>query len=862
MSNIGKIALRIIKWGLPIILGVLILLVALGAIFQERIVGWVVADLQKELAIPVRIEKITFSLVQNFPHASVIITNSVAHYPNSNEQDTLFAAERFYINLNLLSLIRGKLSIQSVEVNSAKISIITLADGSLPTFKLFKKENTGSTKTIFNIKFVGAKDVMIRYDNLASEIQQQLSIREFKFSGAISEQTAHGKVKMRVNSLHSNNNQQYNNLVTNSTLDILGEYNYGNEIRIDELLYNSNYLSVNGKYNLTLSNKLKGDFRFTATVPNKDLLGMLLKSDPNVRINALKKSSVSVTGKTIGPGITDILFEAKAEINGAKVTVLKEVEIDNIDSRITLAAQIKDNTILPKEITVEATELTVQEKKVIVSLKYLPQKHLLSATMTGDVSPTIFSKVFKISSPEISGENIYLNATLASNNFNISKIEPESLNFQGTVTLSNLSVVLPKFKLKNISGIISVSEMLDFKNLSLDGNLGQLIITGSIPHWQQSFLSVNNRLPLEIVGTLSSPYLNLNLPEWGISDTEKPSASGQGSDSTHTPLIISKIEVNFYAKKIAIRQLAGSDARGTLVYQPNSTFMLNNVSLTTFGGKANFNLENRLEKIGNTLNLSGKVQAIYVDSLFRAFNNFDLTVISHENLSGKIDADIVLKGIYENGSLMNKKLYCLTTLEITDGCLKNYQPLKKLSGFINLKELERINFKRLKNTIRIENDEIVIPEMFIENNALNINLSGVHKLSGSFDYRMKIKLNDLLWSKNKSANRFRSDLGIVEREETDGGSIFIKVTGTPENFKFAYDKDRAVETLGKRLKEEGTVLRNIFKHDQAPSQQNTGKKNSGFVISDPMDTKGKGPIADTTKPAQLKKNSGFKIVWE
>ena len=287
------------------------------------------------------------------------------------------------------------------------------------------------------------------------------------------------------------------------------------------------------------------------------------------------------------------------------------------------------------------------------------------------------------------------------------------------------------------------------------------------------------------------------------------------------------------------------------------------MSLATFGGKAAFNLDNRLINNENTITISGKAHNIYVDSLFKSFHNFDQKFIGSENLSGKINADIEMKGVYENEKLLNNKLFCITTLEINDGSLKNYEPLKKLSGFINIKELERINFKRLKNTIRIENGEITIPEMLIENNALNINLSGTHKLSGSFDYRMRVKLKDLLWAKNKSANRYRSDLGIVEQEETDGGSIFLKFTGTPDNCSFGYDKDRAIEALGKKLKQEGKTIRSIFKKDNNPKTAPELKKNSGFKISDPLESKQKVQTTDTTtKPAPLKKNSGFKIDWE
>jgi len=861
MSKIRKIALRIVKWGLPIVLSLLIILISLGAIFQERVVGWIVDDLQKELTIPVRIEKIDFSLIENFPHASVIIKNSVALYPNSSKNDTLFTIKRFYINLDLISLIRGKASIQSIELNGATFSLITQSNGHLPEIKIFKSDSPNTTNSTFNINYIAGKNIHLNYHNRATESKQRLSIVDFKFSGTISEKSALGRLKIGIAGLQSNNYPLATALATNATIDFTGEYEYGKKINIDKLNYNSKYLSINGNYNITLSNKSIGKFHLLLDIPNKDLLGQILQPYQTIRINALKSSSIDIVGKINGPEAMDISLDAVADLNGASLTLLKDVRIDNIDTRINLSAKIENNTIIPKVISIEPTKLSLQEKELEVSLKYTPQQHQLNAMLKGDVSPSIFSKVFKISSPVISGENIHLDASVASSNFIITNINPDDLNFQGTIDLSNLSVELPTLKFKSISGALTIGETLEFKHLSLDGSLGKLDLSGSIPHWRQSILTAKNRLPLEISGTLSSPYLNLNLPEWGISDAEETTKSIE-PDTTQTPLVISKIEVNFSAKKIAIRQLAGVDARGTLVYLPKNSFSLKNVSLSSFGGKAFFNLDNRLVDKDNTISISGKVRSIYVDSLFKAFNNFDLTLINHENLSGKLDAELELKGVYINDKLLNNKLYCLATLEITDGCLKKYEPLKKLSGFINLKELERINFKRLKNTIRIENDEIVIPEMFIENSALNINLSGIHKLSGNFDYRMRIKLNDLLWAKKKSANQFRSDLGIVEQAETDGGSLFVKVIGTPDDFKFSYDKDRAVENLGKRLKQEGTILHNIFKNEKVAAPQPANKKNSGFVISDPLETKEKSSKADTTKPTQLKKNSGFKIVWE
>jgi len=860
MSKIRKIVIRILKWTLATILSIFILLIILGAIFQERVVNWIVTDLQSELAIPLQVEKIKFSLIENFPNASAVLENSLALYPGYQNRDTLLTVKRFYINLNLISLIQGKISVRSIDISHATITIIAQPDGTFPKISIFKK-TSGNVTATFKIRSIEADNLLLIYKNRAENNYQRVAIRNCTFSGTISEQLLAGRIKLNIQELQTNNYSDYNALGENATIDIAGNYSYGNKVTVDKFRYTSKYLSINGIYYLSLTNELSGYFRFSVNLPNEEILHRVFHSNQSLSIISLDNAAVDVSGRIIGPKIFDVDFDASTVLSGANLLLFNDVLIENINSRISFKASIRKNTLQPKLITLEPTTFSLQNKDIVVSLNYLPPQHQLTAKINGDISPSVFSKLFKISSPEISGDNIRLDASLASNEFSIGNFNPDRLTVQGTVDLSNLIVVLPTLTLKNISGSLGISETLEFKNLSLDGSLGKLDVSGTIPHWRQSFFSAENRLPLEIKGNLSSPDLNLNLPEWGISE-EDPTATNK-TDSTQTPLIISKIEVNFSAKKIALRQLRGSDARGTLVYLPGTSFSLNNTSLLTSGGKASFNLENRLVNNDNTINFNGTVHGIFVDSLFKAFGNFDQTFIGYEHLSGKISADIKLRGVYENGKLLNSKLYCLSNLEITEGSLRNYEPLKKLSGFVNLKELEKINFKRLKNTIRIENGEIVIPEMLIENNALNINLSGVHKLSGSFDYRMRIKLKDLLWAKNKSANRFRNDLGIVEQEESDGGSIFIKLIGTPDNYNFKYDKDRAIETLGKRLKQEGAAMRDIFKQDKAIKKSQTdGKKNSGFIISDPLENKEKGLTTDTTKTKPLKKNSGFKIDWE
>ncbi|MDZ7848307.1 MAG: AsmA-like C-terminal region-containing protein [Owenweeksia sp.] len=179
------------------------------------------------------------------------------------------------------------------------------------------------------------------------------------------------------------------------------------------------------------------------------------------------------------------------------------------------------------------------------------------------------------------------------------------------------------------------------------------------------------------------------------------------------------------------------EARSIVLYadegQFNETFVLTRARLVTIILKANLN--------GTGANLH---------ELFVSFGNFGQEVLLAENIFGKADLNLQMSSrlqpdLYIDPATVNLKAGLL----ITDGNLKNYEPMRALSDFAHLDELRDVRFDRLENEISIHNSKIHIPEMTVQSNVLDLTISGEHSFTNNIDYSMVLKLSEVLLSSGK-----------------------------------------------------------------------------------------------------------------
>ena len=167
-----------------------------------------------------------------------------------------------------------------------------------------------------------------------------------------------------------------------------------------------------------------------------------------------------------------------------------------------------------------------------------------------------------------------------------------------------------------------------------------------------------------------------------------------------------------------------------------------------------------------------------------------------------------------------------------------------LSRFIEVSELNNIRFKTLKNTILIKNSQVIIPVMDIQSNALNLSASGTHDFNNQYDYRLKLKLSELLYSKARSAGRSEFE---IARDESDTRTLFLKIYDNGSGSTVEMDREETARKIREDLKNEKTELKKIlneelglFKHDEEVILENNRQEGEEeifrFDFSEESDT--------------------------
>ena len=224
------------------------------------------------------------------------------------------------------------------------------------------------------------------------------------------------------------------------------------------------------------------------------------------------------------------------------------------------------------------------------------------------------------------------------------------------------------------------------------------------------------------------------------------------------------------------------------------------------------------------LDINSELSNINISELFKQFNNFEQTEITDKNISGTLAGNILAKVILDkNFEPILPKLYAKASVTIEDGALINYEPLKELSSFVNIEDLENVRFKTLKNTIEIFDQTIFIPKMKIENNAMNIEVEGTHTFDNYMKYSIGLSVVELLatkanWIARKAEKR-------IEKNATGGLTAYLLMEGTPDDLKIRYDKATVKDNMKDEVMNEKKKFIKALKGEATLTEETSETKN-------------------------------------
>ncbi|MDX5319852.1 MAG: AsmA-like C-terminal region-containing protein, partial [Bacteroidota bacterium] len=226
--------------------------------------------------------------------------------------------------------------------------------------------------------------------------------------------------------------------------------------------------------------------------------------------------------------------------------------------------------------------------------------------------------------------------------------------------------------------------------------------------------------------------------------------------------------------------------------------------------------------------VNATLEKVNIQELFRQFENFGQQEITDKNLKGRLNGNIDLGFFFDaDFNFLPKTLYAFLDLRIDGGELNHYEPLKALSKYVRVEDLENVRFKTLENQIEIRDEIIFIPSMEIQNNAMNLHLEGQHSFSNEMNYSIKLQLKDVL------AGPYIKDHEEAEFEkEEDGVSVFVRMSGTPDKLSIRYDSKKARKNFKQEMKKEQKTVKEILKQEFGFDKENPIKKDSNDEVPD------------------------------
>jgi hypothetical protein len=344
------------------------------------------------------------------------------------------------------------------------------------------------------------------------------------------------------------------------------------------------------------------------------------------------------------------------------------------------------------------------------------------------------------------------------------------------------------------------------------------------------------------------------IPEAFFKDATASEKSGQSLKAANLPGDIF-LDINFRIDSLSYKTFSSSKIAGTLNYKPR-ILTFKSLKMNSLNGLIsgtcflNQNNNKALMAKGNFI-----VTNIDVNKAFTTFHNFGQNFLKAENIKGTLSGSLSL--LFPLDSLLKFHINTLTAegnYHLVNGALINFDPVKQLSTFIEISELENISFQQLDNDFFIRNNNLYIPQMQVKSSAADLSVNGKHSFDNDYEYHVKILLSQIL-SRKRSKNKSNlTEFGVVEDDGLGRTSLLLKIIGKGEVAKVGYDMKAAGTEVKNNFKKEKQTLKTIlnqeygwYKNDSAANQKPEAKKSRFRISWDDGDTVKITPNPPVTK---------------
>jgi hypothetical protein len=303
----------------------------------------------------------------------------------------------------------------------------------------------------------------------------------------------------------------------------------------------------------------------------------------------------------------------------------------------------------------------------------------------------------------------------------------------------------------------------------------------------RNFFSLYRSNPDQLIidATVKSERIDLNEFQSFLQRRGTPKPSGKAAKS-NTPdfldqaLDVSRTNLDVAIKTIIYKRFEANNIKARLTLLQDGidlqqVSLLHSNGYISMSGKFSGSNSSR-----PSFNIDADIKQASLDKLLYSFDNFGQESFGPENLRGTIDIKTKVSGYFnENAQLVPRSLSGTTSFEIRKGELIDFKPLQRMGRLVFKKDrLALIRFEKIKNTLTIDRNKIIIPPMWINSNLIDMQVQGVYHLDIGTDILVEIPLfkfnkEDIAEDSTLSANKgFRL---YVQAKDNEQGEMKFKV---------------------------------------------------------------------------------------
>lgn len=807
-----KKILKIVLISLLVLIGVAF---AVPYLFKSQIIAKVKKEINAKLNARVDFKEVNISFFRHFPRVAVGLDELYITGTGVFAADTLLAAKQIDAAVNIMSVINGSnMTIYSVFVESPRIHAIVTKD-SLVNWDIVKPDTIAATAGAdkpfkMELQQYEINNAYISYKDETAAIGTEIFNLNHSGSGDFTADL----FTLKTNTTAESVNVSYGGIsyLSNAKAAAAADIQVDNKTNIyrfntDKITVNDLQLASEGSVKNLLEKGYEMDISFKApSTAFKNLLSLVPSIYQHDFDKIKTKGSAIFSGfvKGIYNETTMPAYHVDLEVKDGFFQypdLPKPLQNINIKAQVDNPDGITDNTV----INVEKAHIELDNEPFDIRLlvKNPISNLFVDAAAKGKLNLDKVAQLVKLEAgTKITG---LLNADLFVKG-KVKAIEEQKLDqftAGGTLNLNNFLYIAKDYPtgvtINNLQTSFTPAKV-DISNISgqyLGSNFnGSGQINNLLNYMLQS-------KPLNAVLNVSADNINLN--DWMGTSTDTVAARGPAAAPFAVPANLNVL-VNTKVDKVHYDKLDITNLTGSLKVS-DETVTMADVKGNALDGSIMINgtYSTRASKTEPAISLMYNVDRVDVQKTFNAFNTVQALMPIGKYIAGKLTSQLTMNG--KLGDNMMPDLNSLNgngNLLLIEGFLSKFAPLEKIANTLNVRALEQLSLKDVKNYIEFSNGQVLVKPFPLKINDIDMEIGGLQGFDQSIDYVINMKLPRALMGEkgNQLVNNLVSQVNSkgVPLKVSEVINLNIKLGGFITKPTIKTDLKQGAENIADQLK--------------------------------------------------------------